>query len=411
MLTCLTTAAGAEPAARQRDGRISAFERWMTAIDKHVPGETDRATVDMARLTPAQRDLLLEIAVPFAQFLQTGKLALRHKAASAPEAAVIEALKTQIFSPRASPSEKTSLSAAWLHRAVIFETDIAILSPDLTAEAMRGAHDPGVVEAIHSEDGELGGREMLNWHFGFARELVDARDPAASDAFAVSWYHAVALYQLNQMLLGELEPHLRKGVELFRGDARIQFDSACLSDAFGSTRVQSVLMSAQIGGVRPNIPTADVTRAMAMRQFGKAIELDLTWVEPRVRLARLYEQAGRHDDALALLATAFKLPMSAPTEYMAQLVAGRADGALGHVDDGVAHLKAALELFPSSQTPLIAMSHIYLMSGDLEQAGAMAAALRDSAPGEHDDPWWSYFPGAWLGASALLDQLRDQVRR
>jgi hypothetical protein len=402
MLLAAAPIAAAQTAVRQRDTRISLLDRWVTAVDKHVPGEMDAAVADMAKLTPAQRGLLMELAAPFARYLYDGKLALPHKA-SPPEASVIEALKTRILA---------GSYAAWLHRAVMFETDVAILAPDLTAEAMRGADTRGVVQAIHSDDGELGARETLNWHWSFARDLLDARDPIASDVFAASWYHAVALYQLNEMLLGELEPHLIKGSQLFPQDARIQFDDACLADAFGSARVQAVLTGADVRGFRPNIPAAGTTRQTAMLQFARAIELDPDFPEARVRLARLYAQDGRNAEALALLATAFKLPMGDETEYVAHLIAGRANGALGHTEDGLSHLKAALELFPTAQTPIIAMSRLYLESGDLERATALAAGLGSESPAEdRNDPWWSYFPGAWLGQGALLDRLRDQVRR
>lgn len=387
---------------RQRDTRINLLDRWVTAIDKHVPGETDPAVAGMARLNPAQRDLLLELAAPFARYLRGDKLAVPHKA-SDPEASVIEALKKRILA---------GSYAAWLHRAVMFETDVAMLAPDLTAEAMRGANTPGEIQAIHSDDGELGAREILNWHWRFARDLVDARDPLASDVFAATWYHAVALYQLDQMLLGELAPHLTKGFQLFPRDARIQFDDACLADAFSSARIQAVLLGTQLRDFKPNIPQADTARLTASLQFARVLELDPTFVEARVRLARLYEQDGRNTDALELLATAFKLPMRPELEYMAHLIAGRASGALGETDAGVKHLEAALALFRQSQTPIIAMSHLYLESGDLERAAALAVSLgADRAAGERSDPWWGYFRGAWLDRGALVDQLRDQVRR
>jgi hypothetical protein len=71
-----------------------------------------------------------------------------------------------------------------------------------------------------------------------------------------------------------------------------------------------------------------------------------------------------------------------------------------------------LQLFPTSQTPWIGLSHLYLQAGDVERAAAAAARLTPELPAAvRDDPWWSYFQAPWLNPGELLDKLRDEVRR
>ena len=402
----LPAAGGAQTAAPKKDSRITALEQWVAAIESHVPGELDEPVVAAAKVTPAKRALLLEAALPFAtHFRDRNGVALRRL--SETEAGTVSLMVQRMSVNQTFPQ--------WLHRAVMFETDVAVLAPELTAEAMRNARGTGMAEAIHAEDGEVDTRDVLNWHWGLARDLLDTRAPAASDAFAASWYHAVALYQLDHLLLAELEPHLLKAFPMFPADARIQFDEACLADAFGSRRVQAVLISlanSQQRSFRPKVPSGEDANQRAKRRFARVIELDANFAEARVRLARLQIEDGEDTDALALLATAFRLPMSRELEYMAHLFAGRGNAALGHTEAAAAHFNSALKLFPTAQTPVIALSHVYLQSGELERAAALASSLRpERGADQRDDPWWSYFQATWMGEGTLLDQLRDQVRR
>src|SRR3954470_21056026 len=127
---------------------------------------------------------------------------------------------------------------------------------------------------------------------------------------------------LDQQLFAELEPHLRKGTDLFIEDGKLAFDFGCLADAFGSRRVQSILISNDVRGtLRPNVPQSKDAYAQAAARFLRALNLDQTLVEARVRLARIYTEQDKNEDARALLATAFGLPMAPETEYMAHLIA------------------------------------------------------------------------------------------
>jgi tetratricopeptide (TPR) repeat protein len=403
-------AAGAQSTARVRDTRLGMLQRWAGAVDVHEPGELDAAVTQIAKLTPVQRGLLMEVAAPFAGLTRdvaaSGEWKSEYlKRFKSEERSGVEVLVKRIIA--AAPY------AAWLHRAVVLETDIAILAPEVTAEAMKNAPAAEIGEAIRAEDGELGARNLLNWHWTFARALLDERDPPASDTFAANWYHAIALFMLDQQLFAELEPHLRKGTVLFLTDGQLAFDFGCLADAFGSRRVQAILISTPVRGqFRPNLPQAQDAYAQAVQRFSRALTLDQNLVEARVRLARIYTEQNRNDDALALLATAFRVPMAPETEYMAHLIAARADGAVSKEAEAIEHLNSARALFPTAQTPVIALSQLALEMGDLQQAAALAGALRAGpAPVDRIDPWWFYFQAPWIDHTMLIEQLRKEARR
>lgn len=385
---------------------IHPLQKWVDQIATHVPGQRDTAAIQHAGLRPSDQTLLLKVAAPFAYYLgRMDQISEPPKVSLSPsEKTLITALANKILS--------TQTFAEWLQRAVIFETDVAVLAPELTAAVMKGARGPDVAEAIHAEDGEAEGKELLNWHWKFARHLIDQRDPAASDRFAASWYHAVALYQLDRQHLAEMAPHVEQGFLLFPGDARIRFDRACLSDSFSSSRVQSVLTGNLPIGFRPRVPNQRDAELAAAAEFARALELDLKVAEPRVRLARLYVQQDRHADALALLGTAFKLPMGDEIAYMAHLISARANAALSRNEAAAADLRLALKLFPTSQSPLVALTQLALESGDMEGAVAAATRLRmNPARDDRNDPWWSYFQASWLDHENLFNQLRAEVRR
>ncbi len=400
------TPAAAQGIALRNNSPVAALQRWAAEIEAHVPGELDDAVSAHAKLKPSERALLVSVAAPFAFYLrQMNEIAEPPKVKLSPaEKTLVTALANKIIARRTA--------AEWLHRAVMLETDVAILAPELTAEAMRDARDPDLAEAIRADDGEAGARSLLNWHWKLARDLIDVRDPQKSDVFAAAWYHAVALYQLDHMLLGELGLHMGSALPMLRGDARIHFDMACYTDAMSSARVQSVMIGDRPRDFRPNIPSEESADAQSVAQFGRALEFDFNFAEPRVRLARLLEKNGKPTDALTLLALASPMEKTRELEYMSHLIAARANGALGQFEDGRLHLKAALQLFPTAQSPLIALSQLALEAGDMEGAVEAASQLRlNPNRGDRDDPWWSYFQASWLDHGKLLDQLREQVRR
>lgn len=388
---------------------VAALQKWVAQIDAHDPGEMDAPVIADAGLKPIDRGLLVGIAAPFVAYLRVfdGTNEIPKVRLSPLEKALVKELAARVTGKRTF--------SEWLHRAVMFETDVAILAPEVTADAMRDAKGTGLAEAVHADDGELGARNLLNWHFQLARELVDQRATAVSDVFAASWYHTVALYQLDLMLLGEMAPHLQRADQLFPSDARIQFDLACLSDAMGSARVQAVMVGGYSGNstaFRPNVPGETNAERRASAQFAQTLQLDSSFAEPRVRLARLMEKNGKPQDALSLLADASRLTMSPELEYISHLIAARASGAVGKFAEGRAHVKAALALFPSAQAPLVALTQLSLESGDMEGAVSAASQLRlNPERDERNDPWWIYFQATWLNNRKLLDDLRDQVRR
>lgn len=397
----LLTMAVAEAPEARRDASLETVTRWVALVEAHQPGEADESALKMAAFTPDERLRLIEAAGPFVGYLRKLSMA----GAQAPGA---RPAPDSRYGSLGETTLRGGALAPWLRRAIILETDAAILAPEVTARAMSNARDARLPEALHADDGSAGARMLLNWHWEFARTLAGFRGDPLDDTFERNWYHVTALYMLDEALLGELGPHLKAGVVAVGSDARMLFDLACLSDAYGSAKVQSVLATVP-RGFRPNVPTLEAAEANAARQFAQVLALDPGFVEARVRLARLVEKRGDAAEALDLLDTAFTASMEPPLAYMAHLTAARANQRLARLDEARRHAETANRMFPRAQAPYVALSVIALAAGNNDGAVAAVAALRTLE--DRDDPWWIYYQATWLHWETALDRLRDQVRR
>jgi Flp pilus assembly protein TadD len=119
--------------------------------------------------------------------------------------------------------------------------------------------------------------------------------------------------------------------------------------------------------------------------------------EASIELRRAVESAGVAADDQLL--------------YYAHLLAGAAYEAIRRFDVARASYMKAAELYPTAQSPLLALSELATRRG--ERMAALRElqrvfALPQYAP-ERDDPWWQYFTSQVRDADALVEKLRGDV--
>ena len=318
-----------------------------------------------------------------------------------------------------------AISNTMIEHAVVLHMDVAIFG----GPAPAGPRSVGWLATpppalVKSMDGEMIGSVEANWHWIFARALVDLMSPSPrNDPFAPAWYHAAAAFMLQHGLDGELNPHFDRAAILFPRDANLIFDRACLAEAMGLPRSQLVnddlrekqaaerrrptFVPGQLSAVGPAItlPTADQSNGQAERLFRATLDIDPTFAEAHVRLARLLENRGKAAEALVELGAAAKDidRRDGTLLFYSHLIAARAHQALSQLPEATEDVRAALALDPNAQSALIVQSEVALRSADAE--GALAPLRRLTAlaarGADADDPWWLYD----IGAGRIVDRL------
>jgi tetratricopeptide (TPR) repeat protein len=319
-----------------------------------------------------------------------------------------------------------------IDRAAIFHMDAAMFGPPAPASQLNSAWTGGLTPSLfRTQDGELEGREDANWNWILARKILDQLKPAPrSDPFAVFWYHAAASYLLWHGYYGELGTHLDHAGLLFPTDARIAFDRGCLAEALGMPRSQFAIDSLLarrpgsrgsatfVPGMQSNtnprneFQTARAANDEAEKRFRQALQVDPTFAEARIRLARLLELKGQHDTARKELETALRGTIPDPVVlYYGHLFAARAELALKNADGATAHIHDALALFPDAQSALIVQSQLALLKSDAEGALApvrhLAGLVTD--PNHLEDPWWIYDTGSGRLVEFMLAEMKARA--
>ena len=396
----------------QTEASAASLQRWVTAVRAHVPGEADAAAGFVATLSYNNRvELNMAMQVFFA--------ALRGQAIS--ERTAPRRQINELFSSvRVDPG-----IAAFLRRAAILHTDAAIFR--VRFHAPVGDYPPPSTQSqassallfnkrlVLSTDGRVVGSSVAEWNWPFARELLDLLLAVAPDRpFAAEWYHAADSYLLATTNHGDLTSQLQHAAAVLPDEPRILFDRACEAEALGLPLSQAVSGEARYAGrtsLSVSLPSEDKTDAEAERLFRRAIDIDPSYAEARVRLARLLERRGQHDAAAEQLEPALASKPDRVTAYYAQLVAGRVAQARGRFPESREHYAAASTLFPDAQSALLGASQAAAMTGDVETALASVHRLSERSEVYAADPWWTYNLGSGRDVTALMTALWARVAK
>ena len=356
---------------------LALVDTWITAVQRHVPGEVDDAMIvaagwgdaDLATIAMyvhgGQQLAARQDAVPAAVDLRVtvpGGLAPRALVLSADEAGALRGLIL-----------RAGDGAALLQRATLLHGDVAMLGPSRIAP-MTGPPPRGVERLrVQLGDGQQVLMDRLSAHWGMARALVD-RLPRQADDWSRRWYRATTAFLQSKSQFDGL--HVTAGLRRFPDDPVLLFFSACEHEAFASPQIQALLQAAPAPrGMRYVMQAAGPELAAAERLFRRALERDPTLVEARVRLARVLRQRGRLDEAATLLRAAVASSLETPLGYYAQLFLGDVEEALGRDDAAGAAYRAAALLMPDAQSPHLALAGLERRAGRREAAQAQMAAL------------------------------------
>jgi tetratricopeptide (TPR) repeat protein len=155
----------------------------------------------------------------------------------------------------------------------------------------------------------------------------------------------------------------------------------------------------------------------AERDFRRTLTIDPMRVEARLRLGRLLQL--RHDRPAALeeLERSLADARSARHEfaaYMAELFLGQLHEEAGRPDAARACYEAAIAGYPSAQQAYLALGHLLVASGRVDEGWAMGRRVfGDAGQPRNPDlrPWTWYYDVTASALKASLKVMRDRVRQ
>ena len=279
-------------------------------------------------------------------------------------------------------------AAGLLMRGLSLHTDIAIAEQD--AKAPPGLGRGGAVILV---DGQVTRSVGRSAHWPIARQIAAelARPTGARPAEGprvAAWYRATAALMQQWRDLDLLGMHLEAGQKLFVDDPVLALYQGTLRQAFGDPRLYDYLRkrgstegwgkpplasrhgastgSSSIGhGPMPTaMPNATrVELGVARRELRRAVTLDPTLHEARIRLAHVLSRLGDDREAVEVVRPALEAPLPPFSEFYAAMILGRSEEQLGRFDEaGVAYARAAAR-FPGAQSAEIGRSRVALAQG------------------------------------------------
>jgi tetratricopeptide (TPR) repeat protein len=241
-----------------------------------------------------------------------------------------------------------------------------------------------------------------------ATTMAGGEDPKAQRV-ALQWFHTV-----NALFLHWAEATLLyadSGLRYYPNDAVLYLYRGTVHQMYANGRVQQFLNRADANAGYPQEP-ASVELARAATDLRRALDLDPTLVEARIRLAHVVGDLGRPDDAVALATEALRAKLPPFFESYASLILGRNQFRAGRLDDSRAAFERAAALAPTAQAPRIGRSQVALASGRPAEA---LAVLTDFLGPERsvdadEEVWERYYRVHDPEATEQLAALRAEVR-
>jgi hypothetical protein len=438
--------AAQQPRKNINDASYGALQTWVKAVRSHTPGQTDVSVITVAGLSYETReDLNTGMSLFLAALMgwpvdtdnnrtaeaivamgrAAGRDFLKQAAVLHSDvAAYADLVPMRSISTRKRPTPRPQELQVERGRLPSKE----VLPPLLRDERL-----------LLSKDGEVIGQTVSSWNWPFARSLIDllsagrvrkifsdGRPDRATDPFVSAWYHATTAFMFARGLYGEATPHLHHASMVLPDDALAVFDRACYAEILGLPMLQTLVprpgaeQHARASGA-PTwstpassdppllMPSIEKTNGEAEQLFRRALQIDPLLVEARVRLARLLQVRGRHEEAAAELKTALGANPTGVVAFYAHLFAGRTLQALGQTSEAAQHYASASALFPDAQSAILGSSQVALFQADVPATLAPLERLGSRSSTLTADPWWYYDLAAGRDVNDLLRAMWAEV--
>jgi hypothetical protein len=429
-LITLGVAAAVSP-AEPLSARLTLLQQYLHAVRSHQPGDADSALYTVASWSNEQIRLLwVDVQTLMTLVHCTGCTRVTVRSLDE-RIASRQYTQSELIAVRemASVVRERHEDDEILKRGAILHADVVMLGQgegELHVEQPapfaggRALSPPAASSGriiLQSVDGR---QERLvdaavHWEIAYALlgRIPNGGKPAPQqDSTVRQWYHATIAY-LQDSAMHDPE-HFERALRLFPTDVEVLFQAGCLHETLASPRVQAVLRSATIPpGLAPSFKSDRGELEIAERFFRRALELDPSRQETRLRLGRVLGLLERHEQAAAELRQVTDEVDHVVLRYYTALFLGREEEALGRRDAARDAYQRAAAIFPLAQSPLIALSHLARETGERDRALASIQRVFELPPNEVDrrDPFWIYHFVQGRHRDELLEQLYRPFRR
>jgi tetratricopeptide (TPR) repeat protein len=245
---------------------------------------------------------------------------------------------------------------------------------------------------------------LVSAHWRLARVVLDDMPPRPQDNPRVlRWYLGVGAWLLEHRLQAIAVGHLDEAQRLFPRDRDVNLLAGLLHESL-----------ARVAGWA--LPETGLDGSRELQAARRALERTLD-ADPHAEIAQLHLARVSHllgDDETASSATSAVLSGTArpANKYVAELLAGSIHQAARRFHRARESYERAAALYPTAQSPLVALSQAARASGDRAEAVRSVERLI-ALPRDVDgrgDPWWDYESSAIRDFGPLLDTLRDDLK-
>ncbi len=245
--------------------------------------------------------------------------------------------------------------------------------------------------------------------FDLARRFVDLSLASAAkpEAFRRRWYLATSLTMTGVVEPSDASAHFETAVKALPDDVPLLTAAGWFSERRS--------LGAAAPGATPAAQQRSrrIHRQAAERYLANALTVDPAAAEATLRLARLDITAGRDAEARTrLTALLARQGLESLVAYVGRLLLGGIHERQGDAVAAERSYREALALVEVAQSARVALGNLLQASGEAAAAGEVIAPL--DAPAAHrqrNDPWADYQLGYLPIGRALLEDLRDEVRR
>ena len=290
-----------------------------------------------------------------------------------------------------------------LQRGAVLHADIAMLVTPFRFDRV-GCSARSPVTVI---DGQAVGTGCSNYHWRLGRELLDELQPDPSaDLFARLWYRATITFLLERTNYSDALPQITRARARFPNDGVLQFEHGYYQESLSAPRVQALS-----GADRGTLRSERTYLEAAESSFRRAVTLDPTLVEARVRLGAVLTRLEHYRDALAVLQPALDGVQDPVLRYYGELFLARASEGLGNLPAARDHYERAGAAVPSAEAPLLALGRLARSAGDRARAAELVrrATTVQGPAGQPEDPWWIYNRWQSRNSASLLRELRQSI--